>query len=61
MIYVLVGVVVALVLVWASHGDGLIHCPVCNTTKLAQYGLGSFQQSFQCENGHRFSAPVPGP
>lgn len=44
-----------------APGDGLVHCPECDTTKIAQYGMGSFQRSFQCENGHRFSVPIEGP
>lgn len=45
-----------------SRQANLVHCPVCNTTKLAEFGgLGSWQTSYECENGHRFSVPIEGP
>lgn len=65
---VLIGSMVAVsVLLWElfrlrPSGDGLVHCPQCNTTKLRQAeGLATFSTPYECENGHTFRVEVGGP
>lgn len=46
--------------IWFDNRDDTIRCPECGSDQLVQYGMGSYQKSFQCENGHGFSVPVEG-
>lgn len=62
LVLVSVGVLlVALAISHSGHEPDVIHCPVCDSTRLATYNSGMWGYEFRCENGHEFIYDDGGP